>query len=207
MAKEPVTSARKQPTQARARATVDAILQATAHILVKDGYDRLTTNKVAEQAGVSIGSLYQYFPSKEALVSALVDEHIKEIWDIINRELAGSASENLEQSARRLVSAIIEVHRHAPDLHRVLNEQLPRVGGMARIREVDQQFALLVRGALEARKKELRRPDLGLAAFILIPAVKAVVYAALWEDPGLLKGDKLTDELVDLITRYLGKKS
>jgi AcrR family transcriptional regulator len=198
MAKTAATLPRKTPSQARSRATVDAILQATAHILVKEGYDRLTTNKVAEAAGVSIGSLYQYFPSKEALVSALVDEHVKEISAVLSRELAGSVSESLHERARRLVAAIISIHRLDPELHRVLNEQLPRVGGMARIREVDKQFTLLIRGALEVRKEEVRRPDLGLAAFILIPAVKA---------PELFAGDTLTDELVDLITRYLDKSS
>ena len=72
------TSPRKSATQERSRATVDALLSATARVLVKEGYDRASTNKVAEAAGVSIGSLYQYFPSKEALVSAVIQRHIGE---------------------------------------------------------------------------------------------------------------------------------
>src|SRR4051794_7645834 len=79
---------RKQPRQARAQATVECILRATAHILVEQGYDRITTNHVAERAGVSIGSIYQYFPSKEALVAALVDRHLDRMVAIIGGELA-----------------------------------------------------------------------------------------------------------------------
>src|SRR4051794_31488511 len=111
------TTPRKLPTQARARATVDAIMQATAHILVKDGYDRLTTNKVAERAGISIGSLYQYFPSKEAVVNALVEDHLKEIAGVLQTELTLTFRGTLEDSARRLVSAIIQTHRLDPELH------------------------------------------------------------------------------------------
>ena len=71
----PVMHPRRRPRQARAQATVDAIIQATARVLIEDGYDRASTNRIAQAAGVSIGSLYQYFPSKEALVAALVEEH------------------------------------------------------------------------------------------------------------------------------------
>jgi AcrR family transcriptional regulator len=66
MPTKPSVNPRKQPKQDRSQATVQAILTATTHILTEDGYDQLTTNRVAERAGVSIGSLYQYFPNKEA---------------------------------------------------------------------------------------------------------------------------------------------
>ena len=67
------TAPRKRPTQERSREMVETILEATARVLVKDGFERTTTNRVAEAAGVSVGSLYQYFPSKEALVATLVE--------------------------------------------------------------------------------------------------------------------------------------
>src|SRR5262249_30364756 len=70
MARRPLTSPRKYASQARSCATVDALVEATARILVREGFDRASTNRIAEVAGVSIGSLYQYFPSKEAPRSA-----------------------------------------------------------------------------------------------------------------------------------------
>src|SRR5260221_6509172 len=83
MAARTRTAPRKQPRQGRSQATVEAILTATSRILVKEGFDRASTNRIAEQAGVSIGSLYQYFPSKEALVVALMQRHIDEISKLI----------------------------------------------------------------------------------------------------------------------------
>jgi AcrR family transcriptional regulator len=73
MARKPATNPRKSASQERSRLTVEALLEATARVLMKDGYDRASTNKIAAVAGVSIGSLYQYFPSKEALVAAVID--------------------------------------------------------------------------------------------------------------------------------------
>jgi AcrR family transcriptional regulator len=75
MARPIPTNPRKSASQKRSRVTVDTLLEATARVLVKQGYDRASTNRIAATAGVSIGSLYQYFPNKEALVAALVARH------------------------------------------------------------------------------------------------------------------------------------
>ncbi|TMZ52891.1 TetR/AcrR family transcriptional regulator, partial [Klebsiella pneumoniae] len=73
----PVTAPRKTPRQQRSRETVAAILEAAAQLFQRHGYTATTTNKIAERAGVSIGSLYQYFPNKEALLAALAQEHLE----------------------------------------------------------------------------------------------------------------------------------
>src|SRR5262249_56104472 len=75
MTRRPLTSPRKCASQARSRATVDALVEATARILIREGFDRASTNRIAEVAGVSIGALYQDFPSKEALVAPLIHHH------------------------------------------------------------------------------------------------------------------------------------
>ena len=87
MARKPATNPRKSASQERSRLTVDALLEATARILVKEGYDRASTNKIAAVAGVSIGSLYQYFPGKEALVAAVIDRHKNEVMQVIRNAL------------------------------------------------------------------------------------------------------------------------
>src|SRR5262245_12337248 len=108
--------------------TVDALIEATARILVREGFDRASTNRIAEEAGVSVGSLYQYYPCKEALVAAVIDRHNQEIMQVVRGALAEVASQPIEKAVRRLVAVAIEAHRIAPRLHRVLAEQIPRMG-------------------------------------------------------------------------------
>ena len=83
MARKPATKPRKNASQERSRLTVDALIEATARILVREGFDKASTNRIAEVAGVSIGSLYQYYPSKEALVAAVIVRHNQEIMRLV----------------------------------------------------------------------------------------------------------------------------
>src|SRR5262245_47873619 len=125
MQRQARTTPRKRPRQDRSRETVATILDATTRILVKHGFDGLTTNGVAKLAGVSIGSLYQYFPNKEALVAALFERHAEEMRAAIQAELARVATLPIPQAARAVIELTITAHRIDPELHRVLTEQVP----------------------------------------------------------------------------------
>src|SRR3954464_12978376 len=100
MQRQARTTPRKHPRQARSRATVDCVLEATARVLVKRGFDGLTTNLVAETAGISIGSLYQYFPNKAALVGALIEQHVEDITKLMLSELTRVAQLPMAQAIR-----------------------------------------------------------------------------------------------------------
>src|SRR6185436_5530527 len=95
---------RKRPSQARSHATVDAIVDAAARVLVAGGYGSFTTNRVAARAGVSVGSLYQYFPNKEALLAELKARHIAELERGLNEAMARVGDEPLAA----IVAAVIE---------------------------------------------------------------------------------------------------
>src|SRR5271170_3526962 len=99
MAQKLQTRPRKSASQERSRSTVDALVEATTRILIKEGYDRASTNRIAEVAGVSIGSLYQYFPSKEALVAAVVDRHSQELSAVTRSALVKMAARPIEAAA------------------------------------------------------------------------------------------------------------
>jgi len=116
-------SPRKQPGQARSRALVEAILDATARVLVRRGLAGANTNAIAELAGVSVGSLYQYFPGKHALVAALHERHARELLAVIEREIASAPARSLAGTVRSLVRAVIEAHLVDPALHRVLETE------------------------------------------------------------------------------------
>jgi AcrR family transcriptional regulator len=198
------TAPRKKAVQPRAQATVEAILTATARLLVREGYDHASTNRIAEAAGVSIGSLYQYFPSKEALVAALMERHIVEMSDVLHREAARVIDAPIERAVEHIVRAMLEAHAVNPKLHKVFVEQVPRVGRLERIRDIETKALQLARTLLEYRKAELREGlDLDLAAFIVVATVEALTHAAVLYRPDLLADERMQREVRDVVLRYL----
>lgn len=198
------TTPRKRPSQSRAKATVDSILSATARVLVRHGFDGLTTNAVAETAGVSIGSLYQYFPNKEALVAALIERHMEEMNASVLAELTRVARLPLAQAARAVIELTIRAHAIDPELHRVLTEQVPRVGRLAKLRDMDELCRRMVAGLLAARRDEVAIRDPELAAFLIVSTIESIVHRAALLYPEKLRDPALVDETTLLVTRYLG---
>src|SRR5262249_50541015 len=143
MGRSPQIFPRKSASQERSRSTVDALLEATARVLRKEGYDRASTNKIATAAGVSIGSLYQYFPSKEALVAALIARHTQDLPEVVRKSLIKVAARPIDLAAREFVTAAIDAHRVDPKLHRVLSEEVPRIGRLEDIDAVERNACIL----------------------------------------------------------------
>ncbi len=198
----PTTAPRRRPRQARAQATVDAIVKATARVLVDEGYDRASTNRVALAAGVSIGSLYQYFPSKEALVAALVEDHIAKMQTALSTSLSGPGGTTLESRARQLVRGVITAYRVDAQLDHVLCQEVPKVGELARVYGFEQYLAERCRAHLFI-DTGVRQIDVERAVFLLINAVPGVIRAAVREDARCENDERLADELTDMIVRYL----
>jgi AcrR family transcriptional regulator len=206
MARRPLTKARKKASQDRSRATVDALVEATARILVEAGFDQASTNRIAARAGVSVGSLYQYFPSKEALVGAVIDRHNQELREVARGALATVEALPLEQAVRKLVTLAIKAHRINPNLHRVIAEQIPRTGRLANKAAFNRENYALFRTYLEGHRDELRAVDLELAAFVCVTSIEALTHNAVLHHSDELS-DKafaaLVDETTRLVVRYL----
>lgn len=197
---------RKQPRQARAQATVDAIVQAATHLLVSDGFHNLSTNRIAAHAGVSIGSLYQYFPNKEAVVALVVERFAERQFEIFAQGLAAVVDAPLEQGVRRLIGTLMEAKCLEPELSRVLFEELPDVGQMDVLRAWTQRACEVVSAALQANEEEVRPLDTELAAFVLVTACNGIVHAAVVDRPDLLSDPALADNTADLVLRYLRRE-
>ncbi|HWM71993.1 MAG TPA: TetR/AcrR family transcriptional regulator [Steroidobacteraceae bacterium] len=206
MARKPVTKPRKNASQDRSRATVDALIEATARILVREGFDRASTNRIAEVAGVSVGSLYQYFPGKEALVAAVIERHHQELMRLVRGALAEVASQPIARAVRRLVAAAIEAHRIDPKLHRVLAEQIPRTGRLENVERFNRENFVLFRTFLEEHSDELRVVDLDLAAFVCVTSIEALTHNAVLHLAEMFSDDAaetLVDEAARLVLGYL----
>ncbi len=181
-------------------------MEATARILVTEGFDRASTNKIARVAGVGIGSLYQYFPNKEALVGAVVDRHKEATMQVVRAALTKVALRPLDEAIGALVRVGVDAHRINPRLHAVLSEQIPRVGRLENVNAIERETIDLVRAYLESHGEELAVPDLGLAAFICVTTVEALTHAAIVDRPDVLsevEADQLVDEVTGMILRYL----
>jgi AcrR family transcriptional regulator len=178
LARRLLTNPRKRASQRRSRATVSALVEATARILVREGFDKASTNRIAEVAGVSVGSLYQYFPSKEALVVAVIDRHNQEIMQVVRGELAEAMSLPVEKAVRKMVAVAVKAHRVNPRLHRVLAEQIPRVGKLEDVGAFNRENFALFRNYLDRHRDELHVDDLELASFVCVTSIEALTHNA-----------------------------
>jgi AcrR family transcriptional regulator len=206
MARRPLINPRKNASQERSRATVDALVEATARILVREGFDKASTNRIAEVAGVSVGSLYQYFPSKEALVAAVIARHNQEIMQTVRGELAEAMSQPVGKAVSKLVAVAVKAHRVNPRLHRVLAEQIPRVGKLENVETFNRENYALFRNYLENHRDELRVDDLDLASFICVTSIEALTHNAVLHHSRTLSDDAmeaLVDEAARLVVGYL----
>src|SRR5271154_5966090 len=130
-ARKNTLKARKAPGQARSQETVGVILEAAARILETDGAGGFNTNAIAAKAGVSIGSLYQYFPNKDSIVLALIGSFEKVLHDTVVKAVQGGKGKGLESRLRLVVQALVSAHYYRPRLNRVLETEEERLGSDA----------------------------------------------------------------------------
>lgn len=197
---------RRMPSQRRARDTVEDIVQATARVLLKEGFDACTTNRVAAVAGVSIGSVYQYFPNKEALVLAVMERHLGQMKDALAVRLSELASADLATAVREMVRAMLAVNRIQPRLHRVLLEQVPRIGALKRLHEMSAQYEPLITPWFEAHQEQIGVSSPSVAAFVLIAAVEGVLTRVMTERSSWVEQGVLEEHLSRLVLAYLEKR-
>ena len=205
MVKKTRIQPRKSPRQRRSQTTVDAILQAASRVLVKDGYAATTTTRVARVAGVSIGSLYQYFPSKEALVAALVDDHIAKITALLSQAMPTLVEAPLDDAVRGFVQTVLRIHALDPRLHAVLTQNFSEVEGFEKVRALNENARAMVASTLRRIPERVRPTTHDLAAFVLVHAVQGVVSAAVVDETVRLDDERLVDELATLVSNFLQK--
>jgi AcrR family transcriptional regulator len=198
-------SARRKPNQERSRAMVDAILEGCARVLLEDGYDRASTNRIARAAGVSVGSLYQYFPGLDAIVAALYQGHHRALCEALCRGLLEAAAAPPERAGACVARALMTPLRDRPDLRREVLEQGLAAGAERKVGEARARAARAVQGFLEARGAPARLPReaAALRARLLVHAVEGAARAATLGGPEVIGDPALEGELAALIGGYL----
>jgi AcrR family transcriptional regulator len=198
---------RKRPSQERSSATVDAIITAATRILLAEGYAKTTTTKVAQVAGVSVGSLYQYFASREAIVAEIVVRRMVQISTAIT-EAHTDATDSLEQAVAVGIDALLVSKRESPALSLALREAMPYVEGR---RIVTDALRALNAGLAEKLNPHLAnrfgaRPQAErvVRLAIAVAAVEGTLSETLFLRPDELMADDLQPRLVAVFLAALG---
>lgn len=191
---------RKAPRQQRSRAMVDAILEAAARILARRGWAGFTTNEVAAIAGVSVGSLYQYFPNKLSLAEAIRKRHLDAVLAALS--VAGDESEpaTLDERVTRLIDGVIAAHSVDQTLHRVLLEEVP-LASREHYDAFEQEYQRRYQAVIAASSGKRKSVRDAVAARVLAGAVEGVVHAAAKREE--LESRALKAELANLVCAYL----
>jgi len=201
--RQTIESKRRTPTQDRARVTREAIFEAAARILEREGRAALNTNRIAERAGVSIGTLYQYFANKEEILIAMARRRV----DADNRTISGLLAEGFDDPAvaleRVAIHAAIESYRDDNRVRRVVMEALIAAGRGQELSGPMQDIAALLATRPDRVQSSLPPDSLGIRLFVVTRAVEAVVRAAAYEAMPFFGTAAFEDELVELVRGYL----
>ncbi len=198
---KPLYLLRKYPNQKRSRATVDAVLDAGARLLLTIGYDKASTNRIAEKAGVSIGSLYEYFPGKEAIFAEIRRRQDKRYARLIQAEPVPAT---FRETLRLHVNTYIRLALSDIELHTALVRDVPKFA-------TSEAESILVAGSLEQSTRFVDsqaiklRPqcDTALALELTTRVLRSTIDDYALHAPEQLKRSAVTDQLLEMLERYL----
>lgn len=193
---------RKMPSQARSAVTVEVILEAAIHILLTNGFEKMSTTRIAERAGVSVGSLYQYFPNKRALLAALVRRHVARVADRVEQACASAHGATLQKMCAKAINASIDAKTERVDISRALYLPAAMAGGAAIVSTESERVRKAFKAMLEtASDISVKQPD--AASAVVVSAVVGPVQMALESGAAAAQMSHLRVHLTDLCVGYL----
>jgi len=197
---------RRKPRQARAQDTVEVIFEATAQILRRKGRAALNTNYIAECAGISVGTLYQYFPDKEAILIAIARRELEADHTAVMKAISEPAEPGADR-VRLAIRALIARFRRSREVRRIAIETLITEGYGDELATSVQKAAQMV-GAHEDRFLPGRTNAVSpTSLFVITRAISGVLRSASQEQSPLLDSQQFEDELVHLVKSYFGASS
>ena len=195
--RQPTVTRRRKPSQARSRQAVAAIVDASAQVLERRGYKGATTNRIAERAGVSVGTLYQYFNNKDEIFDALIEQEAARYLQALDQAMPGTEVPHRE-AIRTLLEAAYAHHRLVLGV-RLVMRNLPSTAYRERSQRIRQEMHRLVVQFLKARGPLPGLDDLSLAADVFIAQCEGLTYLGrISRSP-----EELIDILTDSLSRYL----
>ena len=197
-----VLEPRKSPVQARSTASVDAILKATVQVLLRVGKDRLTTTRVAERAGVSVGTLYQYFPNKRALLQAALKRHLEEVAEVVELVCQEQEGKTLREMATSLVNAFLDAKMRDARTSAALYSVSSDVDGAKIVQLIGIRYNNAIVRMLTTASEPLAT-DPQLVASMLQGTMAGVMRTLLESGAPARQLDTLREELIFVACAYL----
>jgi len=201
--------ARRRPRQERSRAMVEAIERAAAEMFAEHGYARTSTNKIAERAGVSVGSLYQYFPNKDSVLSRLWRRHHEQVHAVVEVGMTRLADPSvpLEAGIRWLLVELLALHRRDPALTRALSATVIRESPAVerKHQELNARADATALAALLAARPDVRAGDHLAMAVVLAQTTAQLTRWLVHDAPAGIDPEALLEETVQLMTRFVTK--
>ena len=192
------------PRQQRALVTRAAIVDAAGRILLTEGAGALNTNRIAKVAGVSVGSLYQYFPNKEAVLGALAEREGANLRNKLEELIKLTADMPVEQFVDQVIHAMFAMRERHALLIRISDAHSGEAGLMQQRVALAESLRDVVRRVIQRRSPEVRPVDADVASFVIVHAIQGQL-AALDQglEPWFMEREELVAELVILVQRYL----
>ena len=193
---------RKTPVQTRAAVTVEAISEATIQVLLSQGADRLTTTRVAERAGVSVGTLYQYYPNKESLLFAVLEDHLDKVTAAVETACEQASHKPLSEMIRTVVEAFVDAKMERTDISVALYQIAANVGGPALIKKAGQRQRKALEAMFQTAPDTESQPD-RFAIDMMCSAMAGAMRSVLEAGPSPAMVRKLREHLVLLCQSYM----
>ncbi len=196
---------KKHPKQARSKATVDALCDAAARLMEEEGYAAVTTNRVAERAGVGVGSLYEYFPNKQSIVAATLAAALRDIVAEVGRSLhealalPGQPRAGIDHWIRTIIAAL----EARASLLRVALSEVPFLGEIPEARGLSQTLEQIVRKGRDKSAAVVRLYDTEASAWLLTSMVWTAMQQIALHRPDHLSRERLVEALVETVLRQL----
>ena len=193
---------RKLPLQARATVTVQAISEATVQVLLSLGADRLTTTRVADRAGVSVGTLYQYYPNKQALLFAIFEDHLAKVSEVVEAACEDAHGEPMSEMIRDLVEAYVDAKMNRADISVALYKVAPDIGGAAVVKQTGERLRKAIERMLRTAT-DVEVPPEGFAIDMMLSAMSGAMRSALEASASPAMFRKLREHLVVMCQSYM----
>jgi AcrR family transcriptional regulator len=193
---------RKTPIQARSTVTVEAISEATIQVLLTHGADRLTTTRVADRAGVSVGTLYQYYPNKRSLLFAVFEDHLDKVSRAVEVACVGACHKPMSEMIRLVVESYVDVKMQRADISIALYKVAPDVGGPALVKQTGQRLRKAIESMLLTAPELKLSPD-RFVIDMMLSAMSGAMRSALEASASPAMFRKMREHLVLLCQSYM----